>query len=60
VPFDISIKSNRKHHKKVLYSKSNKNMVGQLLGDFSLSFGDFFTKTSGHPGLDRGPEQSQS
>jgi hypothetical protein len=30
VPLDISIKSNRKHHKTVLYSKSNKNMVGQL------------------------------
>jgi len=28
VPLDISIKSNRKHHKTVLYSKSNKNMVG--------------------------------
>ncbi len=25
---DISIKSNTKHHKTVLYSKSNKNMVG--------------------------------
>ena len=50
VPLDISIKSNRKHHKTVLYSKSNKNMVGQLFGWFSLSLGDFFTKTSGHPG----------
>jgi hypothetical protein len=28
VPLDISIKSNRKHHKTVLYSKSYKNMVG--------------------------------
>jgi hypothetical protein len=28
VPLDIIIKSNRKHHKTVLYSKSNKNMVG--------------------------------
>ena len=28
VPLDISMKSNRKHHKTVLYSKSNKNMVG--------------------------------
>jgi hypothetical protein len=26
----ISIKSNRKHHKTVLYSKSNKNMVGRF------------------------------
>jgi hypothetical protein len=41
---DISIKSNKKHHKTVLYSKSNKNM-----GDFSLSLGDFLTETSGHP-----------
>jgi hypothetical protein len=49
VPLDISIKSNRKHHKTVLYSKSNKNMVGPLLGDFSLSLGDFLTETSGHP-----------
>jgi hypothetical protein len=49
VPLDISIKSNRKHHKTVLYSKSNKNMVGRLLGDFLLSLGNFFTKTSGHP-----------
>jgi hypothetical protein len=32
VPLDISIKSNRKHHKTVLYGKSNKNMVGQLFG----------------------------
>ncbi len=30
MPLDISIKSNRKHHKTVLYSKSNENMVGQL------------------------------
>jgi hypothetical protein len=49
VPLDISIKSNRKHHKTVLYSKSNKNMVGQLFGRFSLSLGDFLTETSGHP-----------
>jgi hypothetical protein len=49
VPLDISIKSNRKHHKTVLYSKSNKNMVGRLFGCFLLSLGDFFTKTSGHP-----------
>jgi hypothetical protein len=32
VPLDISIKPNRKHHKTVLYSKSNKNMVGGLFG----------------------------
>jgi hypothetical protein len=28
VPLDISIKSNRKHHKIVLYRKTNKNMFG--------------------------------
>jgi hypothetical protein len=32
VPLDISIKSNRKHHKTVLYSKSNKNIVWRLFG----------------------------
>jgi hypothetical protein len=32
VPLDISIKSNGKHHKTVLYSKSNKNMVARLFG----------------------------
>jgi hypothetical protein len=26
-----------------------KTWLGNFLGDFSLSFGDFFTKTSGHP-----------
>jgi len=39
VPLDISIKSNRKHHKTVLYSTSNKNMVGQLFGQFFVVFG---------------------
>jgi len=34
VPLDIRIKSNRKHHKTVLYSKSNKNMVGRIFGQF--------------------------
>jgi hypothetical protein len=42
VPLDISIKSNRKHHKTVLYSKSNKNIVGQLFGRFFVVFGQFF------------------
>jgi hypothetical protein len=49
VPLDISIKSNRKHHKTVLYSKSNKNMVGRLFGQFFVVFGQYFTKISGHP-----------
>ncbi len=44
VPLDISIKSNRKHHKTVLYSKSNKNMVGQLFGRFFIVFGQFFNR----------------
>jgi len=39
---DISIKSNRKHHITVLYSKSNKNMVGGLFGQFFIFFGRFF------------------
>jgi hypothetical protein len=39
---DISIKSNRKHHKTVLYSKSNKNMVGRLFGQFFIVSGQFF------------------
>ncbi len=49
MPLDISIKSNRKHHKTVLYGKSNKNMVGRLFGRFFIVFGQFLTKTSGHP-----------
>ncbi len=49
VPLDISVKSYRKHHKTVLYSKSNKNMVGWLFGQFFVVFWQFFTKTSGHP-----------
>ncbi len=44
VPLDISIKSNRKHHKTVLYSKSNKNMLGQLFGRFFVVFWQFFHK----------------
>jgi hypothetical protein len=52
VPLDISIKSNRKHHKTVLYSKSNKNMVGRLFGQFFIVFGQFLTETSGHPAPD--------
>jgi hypothetical protein len=36
---DISIKSNRKHHKTVLYSKSNKNMVGRFFGQFFIVLG---------------------
>jgi hypothetical protein len=49
VPLDISIKSNRKHHKTVLYSKSNKNMVGRLLGQFFVVFGQFFHKNIWSP-----------
>jgi hypothetical protein len=39
---DISIKSNRKHHKTVLYRKTNKNMFWQLFGRFFIVFGRFF------------------
>jgi len=46
---DISIKSNRKHHKTVLYSKSNKNMVGWLFGRFFIVFGRFFNKNIWSP-----------
>ena len=49
VPLDISIKSNRKHHKTVLYSKSNKNMVGQLFGQFFIVFGRFFNRNIWSP-----------
>ncbi len=49
VPLDISIKSNRKHHKTVLYSKSNKNIVGRLFGQFFVVFGQFFHKNIWSP-----------
>jgi len=49
VPLDISIKSNRKHHKTVLYSKSNKNMVGRLFGWFFIVFGRFFNRNIWSP-----------
>ncbi len=49
VPLDISIKSNRKHHKTVFYSKSNKNMVGQLFGRFFIFFGRFFNRNIWSP-----------
>ena len=51
VPLDISIKSNRKHHKTVLYSKSNKNMVGRLFGWFFIVFGQFFNRNIWSPWL---------
>jgi hypothetical protein len=49
VPLDISIKSNRKHHKTVLYSKSNKNMVGRLFGRFFIVFGRFYNRNIWSP-----------
>ena len=49
VPLDISIKSNRKHHKQFYIVNLTKTWLGDFLGDFSLSLGDFLTKTSGHP-----------
>jgi hypothetical protein len=45
VPLDISIKSNRKHHKTVLYRKTNKNMFGR----FFIVFGRFFNKNIWSP-----------
>ena len=49
VPLDISIKSNRKHHKTVLYRKTNKNMFGRLFGQFFIVFGRFFNKNIWSP-----------
>ncbi len=49
MPLDISIKSNRKHHKTVLYSKSNKNMVGWLFGQYFIVFWQFFHKNIWSP-----------
>ncbi len=51
VPLDISIKSNRKHHKTVLYRKTNKNMFVQLFGRFFIVFGRFFNKNIWSPCL---------
>ena len=48
---DISIKSNRKHLKQFYIVNLTKTWLGDFLGYFSLSLGDFLTKTSGHPGL---------
>ena len=49
VPLDISIKSNRKHLKQFYIVNLRKTWLGDFLGYFSLSLGDFLTKTSGHP-----------
>jgi hypothetical protein len=49
VPLDNSIKSNRKYHNTVLYSKSNKNIVGGHFRRLFIVFGQVFTVTSGHP-----------
>ncbi len=49
VPLDISLKSNRKHHKTVYIVNLTKTWLGDFLGNFSLSLGDFLTETSGHP-----------
>ncbi len=46
-----SIKSNRKQFYKVNLTKT---WLGNFLGDFSLSLGDFLTETSGHPGQNKG------
>ncbi len=49
VPLDISIKSNRNTIKQFYIVNLTKTWLGNFLGDFLLSLGDFFTKTSGHP-----------
>jgi hypothetical protein len=49
VPLDISIKSNRNTIKQFYIVNLTKTWLGNFLGDFSLSLGNFFTKTSGHP-----------
>ena len=54
VPLDISIKSNRNTIKQFYIVNLTKTWLGDFLGDFSLSLGDFFTKTSGHPDMDSG------
>jgi hypothetical protein len=46
---DISIKSNRNTIKQFYIVNLTKTWLGNFWGDFLLSLGDFFTKTSGHP-----------
>ncbi len=48
VPLDIRIKSNRNTIKQFYIVNLTKTWLGDFLGDFSLSLGNFFTKTSGH------------
>ena len=45
----ISIKSNRNTIKQFYIVNLTKTWLGDFLGDFSLSLGDFLTETSGHP-----------
>ncbi len=52
VPLDISIKSNRNTIKKFYIVNLTKTLLGDFLGNLSLSLGNFFTKTSGHPGYE--------
>jgi hypothetical protein len=49
VPLDIGIKSNRNTINQFYIVNLTKTWLGDFLGNFSLSLGDFFTKTSGHP-----------
>ncbi len=49
VPLDFSIKSNRNTIKQLYIVNLTKTWLGNFLGNFSLSLGNFFTKTSGHP-----------
>ena len=50
VPLDISIKPNKNTIKQFCIVNLTKTWLGDFLGNFSLSLGDFFTKTFGHPG----------
>jgi hypothetical protein len=50
VPFDINIKHTKTPFNSFYALNLSKTRFGDFLGDFSESLGDFFTKTSGHPG----------
>ncbi len=50
VPLDISIQTENTI-KQFYVVNLTKTGLGNYLGNFSLSLGNFFTKTSGHPGF---------
>jgi hypothetical protein len=49
VPLDISKNQTEKTIKQFYIVNLTKTWLGDFLGDFSLSLGDFLTETSGHP-----------